>query len=286
LRRRVTPFQQPRWGGEPLHDKALLLYPEQGLGDTLQFIRFADSIRQLGGTILVLVQKKLVRLLRHSFPDMRIFGRIETEQFDYQLPLLSLPHRLGTNASTIPGSVPYLVAEPDRVRHWAARLPEGKLRIGIAWQGNPKGPDDQNRSIPLLAFEPLSKIAGISLISLQKGEGIEQLRTLPEGFRVSELGPEFDAGEDAFLDTAAVMMSLDLIVTSDTSIAHVAGALARPTWVALQTFPDWRWQLTRDDSPWYPTMRLFRQRTRGDWRPVFETMAEELRRGTLAAGRL
>ncbi len=171
--------------------------------------------------------------------------------------------------------MPYLAAETERSERWKSRLPQDKVCIGIAWQGNPGYPEDHLRSIPLAAFEPLAKLAGVQLVNLQLGLGSEQIEVLKERVPLLDLGPEFDA-DGAFLDTAAVMMSLDLVVSADTSIAHLAGALARPVWVALPLGSDWRWLRDRDDSPWYPTARLFRQEQAGDWGDVFARMAEEL----------
>ena len=150
------------------------------------------------------------------------------------------------------------------------------FRIGICWQGNRQAKVDAGRSFPLRLFEPIAAIPDVRLISLQKNDGVEQLSDLPDSMTVETLGEDFDAGNAAFVDTAAVMMSLDLVVTSDTAIAHLAGALGRPVWLALQQIPEWRWQLDRSDSPWYPTMRLFRQKQRGDWIGVFEEISSEL----------
>jgi hypothetical protein len=186
-------------------------------------------------------------------------------RYDLRLPLLSLPLVCGTTLGTIPGDVPYLGAEPARVERWRRGLGDGGLRIGICWQGNPSLVD-RGRSYPLAALAGLARRPGTRLISLQKGHGLEQLgAALPQGMTVETLGEEFDAGPDAFLDSAAVMQNLDLIISCDTSVAHVAGALARPTFVLLRKIPDWRWMLGREDSPWYPTMRLFRQPCPGDW---------------------
>src|SRR5262249_54734872 len=150
-------------------------------------------------------------------------------------------------------------------------------KIGIAWQGNPRAPTDLSRSIPLAQFVPLSRLSSVRLISLQKHHGLDQLAALEPDSKIERLEDDFDSGPDAFVDTAAAMESLDLIITSDTSIAHLAGALGRPTWLALTHVPDWRWMLDRDDSPWYPTMRLFRQSQKDDWRSVFATIEHELR---------
>jgi hypothetical protein len=175
----------------------------------------------------------------------------------------------------VPVEPPYLFAEPERVAVWRQRIGAGGVRVGINWQGFSGRFEDDGRSMPLAAFAPLASVPGVRLISLQKGEGEEQVAGC--GFPVEVL-ERLDAGPDAFLDTAAVMMGLDLVVTSDTSIAHLAGALGRPVWVALRFVPDWRFMLGRSDSPWYPTMRLFRQVRDGDWGPVFDAMAEALGR--------
>jgi hypothetical protein len=189
---------------------------------------------------------------------------------------LSLPLFFRTEPNSIPNEVPYLHAEDTLVTHWKQKLGLKGFKVGIAWQGAP-GPIDQGRSIPLSAFTPLARLGGVRLISLQKTHGLDQLANLPADIRIETLGDAFDAGSDAFIDSAAVMECLDLVITSDTSIAHLAGALARPVWVALKQVPDWRWLLERGDSPWYPSMRLFRQERRGDWDTVFAKIGAELR---------
>ena len=188
--------------------------------------------------------------------------------YDVTAPLLSLPARMREP----PAAIPYLFAEPERAADWKRRIGAHGFRIGIAWQGNPTRHEDKGRSIPLSAYRPLAR-SGVRLISLQKADGEDQIAT--SGVPV-ELLDGLDAGPDAFLDTAAVMQNLDLVITSDTSIAHLAGALGCPVWVALRRVPDWRWMLDRRDSPWYPTMRLFRQSEDGDWRDVFAAMARAL----------
>jgi hypothetical protein len=208
---------------------------------------------------------------------------------DLHCSLLSVPGAFGTTLATIPGGVPYLAARPATVAAWRRRLtdqqglsssplPPRVFRVGVAWQGNPGVPADKGRSIPLKAFAPLCRIPGVRLISLQKGSGTEQLANLPPGMGVETLGVDFDSGPDAFLDTAAVMMHLDLIVTCDTAVAHLAGALGRPVWIVLKHVPDWRWMMDREDSPWYPTACLFRQTRAGDWDEVFTRVEAELAR--------
>ena len=187
--------------------------------------------------------------------------------------------RAARTAEGLPAQVPYLAADPDRTARWAARLRrDGSFKVGIAWQGNPKAPGDKGRSIPLAAFAPLGRVPGVTFVSLQKHDGVEQLADLPGGMTVETLGNDFDAGPDAFLDTAAVMMALDLVISSDTAMAHLAGALARPVWIPLKQVPDWRWMARRENTPWYPTVRLFRQCRRDDWDEVFARMASELAR--------
>jgi hypothetical protein len=197
------------------------------------------------------------------------------------LPMASLPLILNITPDTIPATPRYLAAEPGRVQKWREHLgPEG-FKIGIAWQGNAKMAMDKTRSIPLREFAPLAGLTGVRLIALQKGLGIEQVADVPFGDRLEMFGDDFDA-DAAFLDTAAVMMHLDLVVTSDTSIAHLAGALGREVFVALRKIPDWRFLLDREDSPWYPSMRLFRQAEAGNWRGVFDRIAQAVRERTAA----
>jgi Flp pilus assembly protein TadD len=262
----ARPFTQPQWQGEPLGDWTLLVHAEQGLGDVIQFARYLPSIQ---GKVVFEAPPRLIRLLSSNaaMPKMIPAGEA-LPPAGTVIPLMSLPFRTGVPA--IP--LPYLFAEPGRVAAWKHRIGTSGFRIGINWQGFSGRFEDRGRSLPLAAFQPLAR-PGTRLISLQKGDGEDQIATA--GFAVETLDG-LDAGPDAFLDTAAAMMSLDLIVTSDTSIAHLAGALGRPVWVALRRVPDWRWMLDRSDSPWYPGMRLFRQRHDGDWAPVFAAMAEAL----------
>jgi Flp pilus assembly protein TadD len=261
-------FSQPQWHGEPLGDHTLLVYGEQGLGDVIQFVRYLPAVP---GKVVFEAPQRLIRLLSSNpaMPPMVPTGTT-WPHVDAVVPLLSLH----TRARVSPAQPPYLFAEPDRVAAWGARIGTTGFRIGINWQGFPGRFEDRGRSLPLAAFQPLA-MQGVRLISLQKGEGELQLATAP--FAVETLDG-LDAGPDAFVDTAAVMMNLDLVVTSDTSIAHLAGALGCQVWVALRYVPDWRWMLDRADSPWYPTMRLFRQAVDKDWVPVFTAMAKALAR--------
>ena len=275
-------FDFPRWDGtQPLSGRTLLVYAEQGLGDVIQFCRYVSPLVDRGANVVFEVMPSLKALLRTLTSTCRIIGRGEAlPAADYYSPLLSLPLAFRTRLDTIPAGVPYLAADSRRIAQWGGRLQSlSGLRVGIAWQGNPaleKHVWARGRSVALASFEPLARLPGISLVSLQKGPGVEQLRSCSFADRILDLGADLDAGADAFLDTAAVMSSLDLVISSDTAIAHLAGALGHRAWTALTFSPEWRWLLDRADTPWYPTMRLFRQSTDGDWTAVFQAMAKAL----------
>lgn len=279
-------FPQPRWRGEPLAGRTLLVHCEQGLGDTLQFIRYLHPARQRAGEgkVIVAAQQILLPLLQQSGFANLVAKENPLPPFDVHIPLMSLPAVLGTTVDTVPRDVPYLHADAERVVAWRDRLqndsgaaPDSKaLRVGIAWQGRTNYRGDRLRSIPLAKFVTLAAVSGVRLFSLQKGPGSEQLAAQAGRLPITDLSSTLDLSTGAFLDTAAVMQNLDLVVTSDTAIAHLAGALGVRVWVPLTFAPDWRWLVDRDDSPWYPSMRLFRQRQLGDWDEVFARMAAEL----------
>jgi Flp pilus assembly protein TadD len=272
-------FPQPRWQGEDLAGRTILLHTEQGLGDTLQFVRYAPLVQRRGGRVVLVCPQPLVALLARSPGiDRVIAAGSPLPPFDLHAALLSLPVILGTTTEAgIPPEVPYLFAGAeavDRWRHHLERLPG--LRVGIAWQGNPRQRSDRQRSFPLAALAPLARVDGVHLISLQKGAGTEQRAALGGRFPVTVLdGWEQDPVGD-FLDTAAILQNLDLVVTPCSALAHLAGGLGVRAWVALAWMADWRWLSERDDSPWYPTLRLFRQQRAGDWSEVFERMARAL----------
>jgi Flp pilus assembly protein TadD len=272
------PFRQPRWDGSPLEGRTILLWCEQGLGDTIQFVRYAALVNARGGTVVLECPARMVPLLSTCAGVDRLVAEGEAlPSFDVQAPLLSLPGLLGTTLVTVPAEVPYLHAEPQRVERWRKRLEEVQgYRVGVVWQGNPKFQWDRWRSVPLEELATLAEVEGVQLVSLQKGESVEQMRGLRRRVPVMELGEELDI-EGAFLDTAAVMKCLDLVVSTDTAAAHLAGALGVPVWVPLARLADWRWGRERADTPWYPAMRLFRQGRLGDWRPLFRRMAKRLR---------
>jgi Flp pilus assembly protein TadD len=266
----------PTWEGSLVKGERLLVMNDHGLGDTIQFSRYALLAARAGVTVTFLCPKKLHRLFA-AYDGVRLIAEIDaSESFDAQIAVSSLPRTFGTRLETIPAPVPYLSAEPALQAKWAERIGGAGFKIGVSWQGNPNPEADIGRSFPLKALAPVAALPGVRLISLQKGAGIEQLDNLPRGMAVETLGEDFDAGDDAFVDTAAAMAHLDLIVTCDTSIAHLAGALGRPVWVALKKVAEWRWLQGRSDSPWYPTMRLFRQATRGDWSALCAGMAASL----------
>ncbi len=263
--------------------RTILLYAEEGLGDTLQFVRLTSLVRGHAGRVIVKCLPALCELVS-TVPgiDQVVAAGQTLPSFDVQAPLLAIPAILGLTPETIPCRVPYLATDARRVDHWRERLStEPGFKVGIVWQGRTTFHFDVWRSIPLEHFAPLAAVPGVRLYSLQKGPGSEQLASeqrvaAGHTFAVTNLGRELDNGGSAFVDTAAVLKNLDLVITSDTATAHLAGALGVPTWVALPLAPDWRWLLDRDDSPWYPSLRLFRQTQRRGWPAVFARMAVAL----------
>jgi tetratricopeptide (TPR) repeat protein len=280
---RLPSFAQPLWDGSPPEGRTVLLWAEQGLGDAMHFVRYAALVRQRGGRVVVACRKPLLRLLAGCAGiDELVDQEGELPAFDVYVPLLSLPRLLGTTLATVPAAAPYLHADAALVERWRAELgAKPGFKVGIGWQGNPRHAADRRRSMPLAFFRPLAEVRRVRLYSLQKGPGVEQL--VPNGpFPAEDLGARLDEEAGPFMDTAAVMKCLDLVIVSDTSLAHLAGALGVPVWLALSCPPEWRWLLGRSDSPWYPTARLFRQPRPGAWAEVFAEMAAELPR--LVAG--
>jgi hypothetical protein len=268
-------LQAAEWRGEPLDGRSIVVYSEQGLGDTIQFVRFLPELARRGGGLTFLCHPNLMRLFKPLAADFEMAGSIDAgRRFDFQSALMSLPLRLGMPTPRAEPS--YLSAESGLVAQWWEKIGTQGFKVGLCWQGNPKGRIDEGRSIPLEKYAPLASVPGVRLISLQKAHGLEQLKHLPSGMTVETLG-DFDTGDDAFVDTAAIMNGLDLVITSDTAIPHLAGALGVPAWVALKHVPDWRWMLERSDSPWYRSLKLFRQPKPGDWDSVVAAMADSLR---------
>lgn len=268
------PFAQPLWDGSPLHGRTILLHSEQGLGDMIQFVRFATVAKQRGGNVVVECQRALVEL----FGSCRDIDQVVAEgaalpHFDVQAPLMTLPKILGTSVESIPAPIPYLTADPDRVESWRqelAAIPD--LRIGVVWRGNPDNRRDSSRSFALAELATVANVERVRLVSLQKGTDGDELTAFAARYPILDCSSRLDQ----FLDTAALMMELDLIISADTAPCHLAGALGVPVWIPLPVIPDWRWLLGRDDSPWYPTARLFRQERPGDWSSVFQRMATAL----------
>ncbi len=275
-RMRRADFRAPVWSGEDIDGKRVVVTPEQGHGDTLQFVRYLPLLVDRGATVAAVVQKPLLALMRSMKAPVQWHDARPDEPFDFQVPLLSLAHRFATRLETIPREVPYLFADPDKVAAWRQRIGGSGVRVGVVWQGNPDYPGDPERSIPLVQFAPLAAVPGVRLISLQAVHGLGQLAHLPEAMPVETLGPAITDNPEGMSEIAAAMAALELIVTSDTAVAHLAGALGRPVWVALPHDADWRWLRARSDSPWYPTMRLFRQGKPGDWAGVFAEVASAL----------
>ena len=272
---------RPAWNGSDPAGKTILLHAEQGLGDTIHFARYAPLLAKRGARVVVECQPPLERLLRSldGAADVVAKGN-QLPPFDLHRPLPSLAHLFGTRLDTIPSEVPYLQAPPEEVERFRGRLApfEGSFKVGIVWAGAAGHRNDRNRSVPLAMFAPLSAEPGVKLFSLQKGPPAEQLAG-PSAPPVEDLGPELND----FADTAAAMHHLDLVISVDTSAAHLAGALGRPVCTLLPFSPDWRWLLDRSDSPWYPTMRLFRQPAIGAWASVFEEVTVELSRASRRA---
>jgi hypothetical protein len=271
-------FAQPLWKGEAVDRARILLHAEQGLGDTLQFVRYAPLVAARGGDVILEVQPRLHRLLARTPGSGRVLCRGESlPEFDWQCPLMSLPLAFATDLHSIPAPIPYVDPDASLVEAWRQRLAGDSLRIGLAWGGSPVFPHERWRSIPLELLAPLTQLAGTTFYSLQMGPQTRELKHLGTQARIIDLQ---DQQED-LADTAAIVANLQLVISIDTSIAHLAGAMGKPVWILLHKSPDWRWLLDREDSPWYPTARLFRQTTLGDWRDVVARVEGELR-GLLA----
>jgi Flp pilus assembly protein TadD len=279
--------RSPRWEGDDLRGRSILLYTEQGFGDTLQFVRYAPLVKARGGRVVVECSPDLVPVLR-SCPGIDEFVGPNTNgtRTDLSVPLLSLPFLFRTTLATIPAAVPYLTPEADRVARWRWHLRNvGGIRVGIAWRGSPTNGGDPIRSAPLSAFRPLAEVPGVQLISLQQTDGVEELSGAAFHVAPLDLGRQIDRPGERFTDSAAVMACLDLVVTVDTALAHLAGAIGIPVWIALPFACDWRWLRGRSDNPWYPSARLFRQPRPGAWDEVFSAIAVAVNdRATRAAG--
>jgi tetratricopeptide (TPR) repeat protein len=264
------PSYQPLWLGKTsLFGRTLLITPELFLGDMIQFCRYALLAADHDAKVTLAAPAALVDLLRTLGPNVTVIeAGAPRGKFDYHCPLMSLPLAFGTTLQTVPAPTPYLHPDPATVEEWRRIIKPQGLKIGICWQGSARR-SDLGRAFPLTELAPLARLANVRLISLQTGFGTEQLNDLPS---VEHFGTDAETPLRPFVETAAMMANLDLVITTDTSIAHLAGALGRPTWIALRHVPDWRWGPTGETTPWYPTARLFRQRTKGDWAGVFDQM--------------
>jgi Tfp pilus assembly protein PilF len=269
-------FSQPRWEGTPLAGRTILVDCEQGLGDTIQFIRYIPLVKARGGRVIFRCQKELSILL-DGFPgdDVLVVKSQESIPripFDTYIPLLSLPGIFSPSLDRIVAEMPYIMADATKAEQWRRKLQGEKFNIGLVWSGNPKYIHDQKRSCALDVFAELSHITGAVFFSLQKGVAQKQATHPPKGIKMVDVGEKLQD----FSDTAAATANLDLVISVDTAVAHLAGAMAKKVWVLLPFDPDWRWLLMRETSPWYPTMRLFRQPKTGDWETVLQRVANEL----------
>ncbi|MBF0329962.1 MAG: tetratricopeptide repeat protein [Nitrospirae bacterium] len=266
-------FIQPLWDGRDIKGQTILLHAEQGLGDAIQFIRYIPSIAEKGVRIIIECQKELVSLFSSSenIESITVQGE-RLPPFDIHCPFLTIPYIFKTTNENIPTKVPYLSADNSLIQKWSALagIDKNRFNIGIVWAGNPKNANDKVRSLSLDLFAPLSELKNIQFYSLQKGEASAQINT--RSLAIKDLTSEIQD----FSDTAALIMNLDLIISVDTAVAHLAGALAKPVWLLIPPIPDWRWQLNKDDSPWYPTMKLFRGYKEGEWADVVEKIKNEL----------
>ena len=267
-------FSQPLWlGDSDIKNKAILIHAEQGLGDTLMACRYIPMLATLGARVIAEVQLPLKSLLKNLEGISLLVAKGETiPHFDVHCPIMSLPLAFKTTMEAIPAKVPYLAVSKNIIEKWRSKLIGTEIKVGVAWAGNPNYPQDLDRSILLKNIMPILGVKGARYFSLQKDLRLGDREILDVNSQIVRLDQEIND----FQDTAAIMMSLDLVLSSDTSIAHLAGALSRPIWVLLPFNPDWRWLLDRVDSPWYPTARLFRQTNRGDWSTVIDDVCVEL----------
>lgn len=279
-----TRYPFPPWRGEVVDGRSILVHAEQGVGDTIQFIRYVPLLVQAGARVCLSLPRSLDRLTA-GLPGgvQRLFDGDAVPPVDFHSPLLSLPRLFGTRIGSIPANVPYLAADPALAATWAQRLGPRRAprRVGVVWAGNPTYRKDRTRSPGLAALAPLFAVEGVEFVILQQGHGREDLRPgAPLPPLVSDPGTQVTD----FMDSAAIMEAVDLVISSCTAPAHLAGAIGRPVWVALQAVPDWRWGMAGEATSWYPTMRLFRQTSHGDWEGVFARMAAELAKAVSAAG--
>jgi tetratricopeptide (TPR) repeat protein len=271
------------WDGSDISGRTVLLHAEQGFGDAIQFIRYAPLVAERGARVIVQCPEEVVSLFRTVKGVAQVFSeRVQLPEFDLQCPLLSLPRVFGTTPGTIPVNIPYIAADALSVEEWKQRLQHdgSTLKAGLVWTGRSNVKRERDRSCSLELFSPLSRINGITFYSLQKGRGAEQVKTPPLTMHLVDYTEEIKD----FADTAALIANLDLVISVDTAAAHLAGALGKPVWTLLPFVPDWRWMLKREDNPWYPTMRLFRQPAPGSWEAVIRNIERDLENLLLRSG--
>ncbi|MFC1842109.1 tetratricopeptide repeat protein [Candidatus Dependentiae bacterium] len=264
-----------------LTNKTVLLKYEWGLGDMMQFIRYAKLIKSYGATILVSIQKPLQKLFSLCpYIDKIVNVGDRVPKIDYKIPILSLPLLFNTTLETIPANIPYLYADEKLISLWRNKLSHNKnFKVGICWHAKPIFLENNyltRRTVPLKDFEPLANIKNTTLYSLQKIYGLEELDNLPDNFNIATFGPDFDETNGRFMDTAALIENLDLVITADTSIVHIAGALGKPVWILVPYVAEWRWLQKSNRTPWYPKARLFRQKQPSDWTHVIKEVTKEL----------
>lgn len=286
LSQKLRTYTQPIWDGSDLYNKILFLWAEQGLGDTFQFIRYAKIAKDMGARkVIVAVQKPLLAIMAElPYIDQLIALDEQPPYFDYHAPLLSMPYLTKATLDNVPAEIPYLYINDYLVEKWKHILSDDhNFKIGICWQGNPNYSTQFLRmavaakSMPITDFLPIMHLPGVTVYSLQKTTGTDQLNKLPTDTPFIIFDEEFDKKEGRFKDTAALIRNLDLVITIDTSICHLAAGLGIPTWNLLPNPPDWRWMLNCDNTPWFGNMRLFRQPKPGDWKSVIENVVKELK---------
>lgn len=267
-------FPQPVWSGDSsINGKTIFIHTEQGFGDTLMNCRYVPLLASMGARVVLEVKPELLQLMEGLEGVSTLIARgADIPQIDFQCPIMSLPLAFETRLETIPSAVPYLKVPGERADHWRSKLGDSRFKIGVAWAGNPSFKTDRDRSITLKNILPVCSVPGATFFSLQKDLRDGDAEILNANPHIRHLGSDLKN----FLDTAAVMESLDLIISSDTSIVNLAGALGRPVWILLSFNSDWRWLLDRTDSPWYPTARLFRKDKSGDWASIVDKVSAEL----------
>jgi len=285
--RRLDPKRQ--WGVSPtghpdVAGKTILLYAEQGIGDTIQFVRYASIFADRGARVIVQCVWPLKALLEKCTGVRLVYGDKEAlPNYDWHVPLMSLPHAFGTTLQTIPANIPYLQADPARCKSWQSRVqsaatPGSRLRVGLTWAGNPKHKNDSNRSVDPALLSGLASVQGLDFFSLQKSKENKKAEP-PPGLRLIDLTTQlYD-----FAETAALIEQLDLVISADTAVAHLAGAMGKPVWTLIPCPPDFRWHIQGEQTAWYPTMRLFRQESYGKWADVIEKIVSALKVRSAAA---